>query len=436
LDYQRAVSLDSKFAQAQMHLAWLYREQGAEVAAANAATLAQAGAVHASEKVRLLAEFCYQVNVAGNYAQARDTMRKYVALYPRDAEGLAELARVSRLRGYFPEALLAAQQSYGEDPFHAAAYSEAELALLDIDRADPAMQLEGQAQKLGVMSGETALAVAFLNGKADVVSKQGTVIQADFGDSSAVGVAKAVDLQLKNYGLYLDNTGQMGAGKEFWTTAASRVASVPGLASAKASLLAQSALDRALVEDCSDALELANEVEPMERGPVASFNAGVAAALCGDKTYADREITELQQRFPQSVSVEQYYLPELEAAAYIGVNESDKALQVLLGLGEYDQVSLAPYLRGMAHAAVGQFPVAIVDFQTVLAHRGLDYTLGSNIYPMAEIGVARASASSHDKAGSVDAYEKFLALWANADQNEPLVKEALAKTKVVKSSRR
>lgn len=434
--YQRAVSLDSKFTQAQMQLAWLYREQGAEIAAASAAILAQSGAVHASEKVKLLAEFCYQVNVEGDYTQARDTMRKYVALYPRDADGLAELARVSRLRGYFPEALLAAQQSYGEDPFHATAYSEAELALIDMDRTDAAMQLGGQARQLGVARDENALATAFLDGKTDVVSKQVTGVQADIGDSSAAGVARAMDAHLENYGLYLDNTGQMRAGKEFWATLASRVASVPALASAQASLLAQSALDRALVEDCSDALELANEVEPMERGPVASFNAGVAAALCGDKTYADKEAVELQQRFSQNVAVEQYYLPELKAATYIGVNESDKALQLLLGLGEYDQISLAPYLRGMAHAAVGQFPVAIVDFQTVLAHRGLDYTLGSDVYPMAEIGVARASASSHDKAGSVDAYQKFLALWANADQDEPLVKEALAKTKVVKSSRR
>lgn len=433
-NYQRAVSLDSKFTQAQMQLAWLYREQGAEIAAANAATLAQLGAAHASEKVKLLADFCYQVNVEGNYAQARDTMRKYVALYPRDTDGLAELARVSRLRGYFPEALLAAQQSYGEDPFHAAAYSEAELALIDMDRSEAAMHIEGQAQRLGIAGDENALTTAFLDGKVDVVSKQVAAVQGGIGD--AASVERVMDAHLKNYGLYLDNTGQMRAGKELWAAAAASLASVPGLASAQASLLAQSALDRALVEDCADALELANEVEPMERGPVASFNAGVAAALCGDKTYADKEVVELQQRFPQNVAVEQYYLPELKAATYIGVNESDKALQFLLGLGEYDQVSLAPYLRGMAHEAVGQFPVAIVDFQTVLAHRGFDYMLGSNVYPMAEIGVARASAASHDKAGSVDAYQKFLALWANADQDEPLVKEALAKTKVVKSSRR
>ena len=92
-------------------------------------------------------------------------------------------------------------------------------------------------------------------------------------------------------------------------------------------------------------------------------------------------------------------------------------------------MSLATYLRGLAHTEIGQMPAAIFDFQTVLAHRGAAFTIGSSVYPMAEIGVARAAAAGHNKADSVAAYQRLLALWADADKSDPLVKEALAKSK-------
>ena len=74
-------------------------------------------------------------------------------------------------------------------------------------------------------------------------------------------------------------------------------------------------------------------------------------------------------------------------------------------------------------------PLAVVDFQTVLAHRGLALMLGSSVYPMAEIGVARAYAANGDKADSVAAYRRFLASWGEADRTQPRMVEALAKSR-------
>jgi serine/threonine-protein kinase len=155
----------------------------------------------------------------------------------------------------------------------------------------------------------------------------------------------------------------------------------------------------------------------------------MAAALCGDQTYADKTIVWLKQSFPRSTLVAQDFVPELQAAADIGVNEPAKALQVLADLKTRDQASLTPYLRGLAHAAVGEMPAAIADFQTILTHRGVALVTGSNVYPMAEIGVARAYAASGDREGSVVAYRRFLALWGGADGDQPRLREALAKSK-------
>lgn len=426
---QRAVARDPHFIEAQMQLAWLARLQGAEMEAADAARTAHVAAAHASDRVRLMAEFCYLINVTSDFAQATRIMRRYVTQNPHDADGLAKLALVSRLQGYLPEALLAAQQSYGEDPSQALAYDEAEKSLIGVDRYDDAADLEVQSRRAGVTSGANALAIAYLSGKQGMVAKQAGEMQAEIAGKPAAA-HHSLDRPLAAYALYLDNTGQFAAGEKAWRAAVASAGSVQGLRSAKASMLALAALNRALAEDCTTALALAGEVAGMERGPFAGFHAGMAAALCGDKPYPEKTIADLQQRFPQNMAVQQYLVAELQAAEDIGVNDAGQALEVLRGIGEFDQISLAPYLRGLAHADVNQQPVAMVDFQAVLNHRGAAWLMGSNVYPMAQIGLARAAWESQDKQTGSRAYVAFLSLWPHPDINGPLVKEALARTKV------
>ena len=125
----------------------------------------------------------------------------------------------------------------------------------------------------------------------------------------------------------------------------------------------------------------------------------------------------------------QYYVPELEAAAEIGVNEPEKAVDSLTALEDYDQMSLSAYLRATANAALGQMPAAVRDFRIVLAHRGMALIMGNTAYPMAEIGTARIQAMDRNKKGSVESYRRFLTLWHDAEQSQPLIAEASSKSK-------
>jgi serine/threonine protein kinase/tetratricopeptide (TPR) repeat protein len=426
--YRQAVTLDPKFVQAQMRLSWLYGSEKAEAAAANTAELARSAAAKTSDKVKLLAQFCYEMNASGNYGRALEVIREYVARYPLDVDGRKGLARVLRVEGNLPDALQAAQQGYGDNPFDAEIYAEAELAMIGMEHYDSALQLAVQAERVGVAKSGNPLTAGYLAGKEDVVAAQVSVVQGAITGTTAGG-AQTTYAELYHYGLYLDNTGRTEAGLELWRSAAARAGSIPEFASTQASMLAQGALDRALMESCTVALELVDEVKELPTGPAASFNAGMAAALCGEQTYAGQIIAALQQNYPQSTAVMQYYVPQLQAAAEIGVNEPEKALDPLIALEPYDQISLTPYLRGMANTALGQMPAAILDFQTVLDHRGSALTLGSNSFPMAEVSMARAHAVDRDKRDSVEAYRKFLALWREADQNQPLTVEAFAKSK-------
>ena len=108
-----------------MRLAWLYSAEKAEVASASAAGMARNAAMNASEKVKLLAQFCYEMNASGDYDGAARTMREYAARYPRDVEGMKGLARLLRMQGNLQEALSAAQKGYSRNPFDAEMYAEA-----------------------------------------------------------------------------------------------------------------------------------------------------------------------------------------------------------------------------------------------------------------------------------------------------------------------
>jgi serine/threonine-protein kinase len=157
----------------------------------------------------------------------------------------------------------------------------------------------------------------------------------------------------------------------------------------------------------------------MPHGPTAGFHAGLAAGLCGDGEAPEATILWLRQGFPQSTAVALHYIPELEAAAALAEKNAANALEVLATMAPYDEDSLALYLRGVAHIAEKQPSTAAADFQAVLAHRGIAFASGSNVYPMAEIGLARASEAAGDKALSVAALGRFTELWAKRDKAQP-----------------
>jgi eukaryotic-like serine/threonine-protein kinase len=409
--FRRAVGLDPKFVQAQIRLAWLYNAEKAEVASASAARLAMDASRDADDKVKLLAKFCYEMNASGDYTKAAATIRQYTERYPHDAEGMEGLAHVLRAQGHLVEALLAAEQAYMDDRYAAAAYDEAERAMIGLDRYDAALQLEKQARGLGVAPGGNAMAAAYLAGKQDVLAEEIGSIKSD--------AARRSYARLVEEAVYLDNVGKMTASTALWSSTADISGQNPELASARAYTLAQSALDQALAAKCSEAKELLRELSELPHGPLTAFHAGLSAGLCGDTAATEATILWLRQEFPQSTSVALRYVPELEGVAAIEEKDPAGALEVLATIAPYDEDSLTPYLRGVAHMAGKQPSLAAADFQMVLARRGMAFASGSNVYPMAEIGLAVASEAAGDKALSAAAYRKFATLWTENDGVQP-----------------
>jgi len=414
--YQQAATLQPKFVQAQLRLAVLYRKERAELAAADSAKLALAAADNAGDRTRTIAQYEYEMNASGDYLRAASIIRQLVTANPHDADALEKLARTLRLEGRVAEALQTAQQATTEDPFNLDAYTQSENSLIGLDRYEAAAQVDVQAQKLGLSHTGGALTAAYLGGREDVLNAAIAAVLSEKGGFRPDW----------NYGIYLDNVGHLTAGAALWRSRAASAMEVEGLESAAGFLLSQGALDRALLGDCGGGLAMARESESHPQGITALYNSGMADALCGNTAAAQQSIAKLEQTYPQSFAVKGFYIADINAGIALKNQDPSTALDLLKPARQYDLISLTPVLRGRAHVALRQVQIGIVDFQTVLSHRGVPFIVGSVDYPVAEIGVARAFADTGDAGNSGEAYRHFLDLWKTADPNQPLVAEARA----------
>src|SRR2546426_12693287 len=113
--------------------------------------------------------------------------------------------------------------------------------MVGMDRYQGALQLQEQAQHLGVMRSGNALAAAYLAGDKDALARQTAAIR----NLSAGAPVQEPLGQLAVYGLYLDNDGRLTSGAAFWRIAATNApgstALQSGLAAAQPYLLAQAA---------------------------------------------------------------------------------------------------------------------------------------------------------------------------------------------------
>ena len=415
--YEQANTLEPKFVQAHLREVTIYRKLRAEVAAAEAAKLALAAADNTGERTRAMAQYEYEMNTSGDFVRAAAIIRRLLQTAPHDSAALEALARALRLQGHMAEALQTAQQAYEEDPYNAEAYGQAESSLIGLDRYDASYQLEEQVIKLGLARPGTELTSSYLEGR------QGALDEA-IAKFEAPNQGYRPDWV---YGVYLDNGGRMTSGAAVWRNRAEAAGKVEALKSASAFLLSQGALDRALVGNCADGEAMAHDSDELQQGLTALFNTGMTHALCGNAARARQILGKLQSGFPQSFAVTGYYLADIQAALALHDGDPAAALDALRSARQFDLISLTPYLRGKAHVALRQLQIGIVDFQTVLAHRGVTFLVGSNVYPVAEIGVARAFADTGDLGNSAQAYRHFLDLWKEADPGQPLVAEARAR---------
>ena len=416
--YLSALAADPNFALATMRLAESSSNINADGDAMTYAAHANALAANVGARQKLVISIDNDL-YGGQWQKATDDLNLLATVAPHDSALSVWQALLNTREGHFADALNYAEQANGQHPYTSSAYAGAGNALIGLDRYEAAQQMEIQAERHGFPQPGLLLAAAYLQGKQDVVDQQAKTI------TTGTGVAGKM-----NYGLYLDNTGQWRSALQQWQSAAAQAQQLK-LPDVAANLLAQGAFDRAVAGQCTgteamaqDAVaQLGGKTQPSQK---TQFYVALATAMCGDPQAARTLATTLGNDYPASIPVQQLFIPEILAAAAIKSGDMPGALKVLEGVGQYELISIVPFLRGTAHLGSNQAQLAIGDFQQVLEHRGAAYLSRSPIYALAQAGLGRSFAALGDANNSAPAYKSFLENWKYADPDQPLMLEAKA----------
>jgi eukaryotic-like serine/threonine-protein kinase len=173
------------------------------------------------------------------------------------------------------------------------------------------------------------------------------------------------------------------------------------------------------------------------RNPGASsrirYVAAFALALTGESAGAKAVLGDLEKRFPEDTIVRFNYLPTLRAQ--IALNEpsgAGKAIEALAVASPFELgvsgsstfwTSLYPvYVRGEAYLAAGQGVQAVGEFQKILDWRGV--VANEPIAALVHLGLGRAYVKAGNLPKRREAYERFFALWKDADGGIPVRHEA------------
>jgi tetratricopeptide (TPR) repeat protein len=166
------------------------------------------------------------------------------------------------------------------------------------------------------------------------------------------------------------------------------------------------------------------------------YGTSLALAMAGDSRQAETMANELEKLFPEDTCVKFYYLPTVRALVALNRAEPAKAVELLQVSVPYELGTprsslqgffgaLYPiYVRGQAYLAARQGTEAAREFQKILDHNGI--MVGDPIAVLAQLQLARAYVLQDNTARARAAYERFLAMWKDADPNIPILKEARA----------
>lgn len=156
------------------------------------------------------------------------------------------------------------------------------------------------------------------------------------------------------------------------------------------------------------------------------LRAAMTLAAAGATTEAQAISDELARANPEHTLIVSVLVPMVQAAIELRRNRPKRAIEQLAAAAPYELGFVAAfgpvYLRGRSLLMQGSGAAAAAEFQRILDNRGVDPF--SPWYAVARLELGRALALAGDAAGSRKAYEAFIAQWADADPDIPVLVEA------------
>ena len=182
-------------------------------------------------------------------------------------------------------------------------------------------------------------------------------------------------------------------------------------------------LDEALMEfDLGLPADSSTTLGRIRKPDLDSSDFVILHAKLGEPSDAERFLVKHRNE-TQDVFMAHVYVPLVRATLAVEHRKPLDAIAALEDAAAYDLVDYnAMTLRGEAYLHANRPEMAAVEYQKILAHRGLAPV--SHLYPLAYLGLARAYALQNRRAESRGEYEKFFAFWKDAEPDVPVLKQA------------
>jgi serine/threonine protein kinase/Flp pilus assembly protein TadD len=425
--YQKAIREDKNFAMAYASLGTAYHNLGEKSLAAENTKKSYALRQLVSEPETFDIESHYHHYVTGNLDEARKVYELWAQTYPREMVPLANMGVLYQNLGQCDKALDDFREALHRVPDDALTYSNLVVSYICLNQLKEAAATAEEAQAKTFDSPDLHLylyEIGFLQHDAARMVQQVTWSMDKPQQSSLLLYFEA------NTAAY---SGRLNQSRELFRQAvasAERAKEDDRAASDEAT----EALYEALFGKFSEARQHATFATANAIGVDGQYVAGLALALAGDSSRAQRIAQKLAKSFPQDTIVQFNYLPTIRAQLALQRKDTIGAAEMLrpatsyeLGLagGTAFSSNLYPaYVRGQVYLAAKLGAQASVEFQRIVDWPGV--VINEPIGALAHLGLARAYAMQGEVFQASAAYQDFLTLWEDADPDLPILKEAKA----------
>ena len=430
---KRAIDIDSQFAVAYEQLGATERDLRNISVGNEYLTRAFELRDRVSERERLTIAATYFRHITGELDKRLETSSRLIQTYPQDPYAFHLHGNSLMIAGDFTQAIQTYREALRLDPELALSRANLALGLMGLNRFDEAQKFieEGIAQGQDSSGFRNRLyLIAFLKG--DTASMQRHV------DWYA---GRAEEYQIREtQARALAFAGQRRRALETFEKAAA-LAAGRGLPAENARILANAANLNAIFgftqlaeKEASAVLALLDKegigLEELQPSLIQQLDSSPLAwtlALCGEVKRAQILSDSIARKFPIDTMLHQVWLPLVRSTGELRQGspaDTDKAIQLLQPSRQYEAATFFKpvWTRGQLHIKGGNGSLAAAEFQKIIDQRGWDIL--SPLWPLAQLGLARAATLEGDTAKGRKIYEEFFRLWKDADADVPILNEA------------
>jgi DNA-binding winged helix-turn-helix (wHTH) protein len=409
--FQRATELDPDFAMAYVGLSAIANNLHDFSLSNSNAEKAYALRYTVGERERYHIIARHNENVTNDINEAIRNYKAWAASYPQDNIPWSDLSNSENWIGHYAEAIEPGRRGLALAPQNEASYVVLARAYMHAARIDAAAAVCAQAVARG-LAGEDIHGLL-----TEIAAARGddAGVERELAAARGKPAERAVLIFAARYAY---REGRIRRGDDLYERA-SALSKDQGLVDYTLPYRARELVDLGLKDR---AVSLLGQIPASQDD---DSDTAFAMAEIGDEARADALLRRSLRRSPQDTLNNAIFAPEMRAVAALRHGRPDAAITALAPALPYEMRAFdTPFLRGRAYLAAHDGARAAVEFHKVLDHPDIEPT--SPLYPLAQLGLARAEALQHDAPASRKGYERFFAEWKNADPDLPLLRNAKA----------